>query len=87
MWAAYDRSVRQEVAVKILHERGEGGDERVERFYRGARLMQQINHPNVVRVMEAYGFDDGYRFIVMELMSGGDYGRRLNKAAYPLRRC
>ena len=79
VWAAYDPTARREVAVKVLHGQYASGGERVERFYRGARLMQQIDHSNVVRVLEPHGDDDGYRYFVMELLPGGDLWQLIKK--------
>ena len=54
------------VAIKVLTERDDG--ER-DRFLREARSMARLNHANVVAVYDA-GRDDGWSFIVMELVDG-----------------
>ncbi|HTD33940.1 MAG TPA: protein kinase [Candidatus Elarobacter sp.] len=54
------------VAIKVLTERDDG--ER-DRFLREARSMARLNHSNVVAVYDA-GRDDGWSFIVMELVDG-----------------
>jgi serine/threonine protein kinase len=54
------------VAIKVLTERDDG--ER-DRFLREARSMARLNHTNVVAVYDA-GRDDGWSFIVMELVDG-----------------
>jgi eukaryotic-like serine/threonine-protein kinase len=56
----------REVAIKVLTERDDG--ER-DRFLREARSMARLNHRNVVAVYDA-GRDDGWSFIVMELVDG-----------------
>ena len=70
VWKAYDAQTRAHVAIKLLHSQHARNAERVERFERGARLMQRLAHPHVVRVLEAKGEDEGYRFFVMELLRG-----------------
>ncbi|HEX3465682.1 MAG TPA: protein kinase [Candidatus Elarobacter sp.] len=58
------------VAIKVLTERDDG--ER-DRFLREARSMARLNHTNVVAVYDA-GRDDGWSFIVMELVDGRTLG-------------
>ena len=58
------------VAVKVLHPSSESRDpERFERFKTEARLLAQLNHPNIVRV---YDFEDHptYPFLVLEHVNG-----------------
>jgi serine/threonine protein kinase len=58
------------VAIKVLTERDDG--ER-DRFLREARSMARLNHRNVVAVYDA-GRDQGWSFIVMELVEGRTLG-------------
>jgi eukaryotic-like serine/threonine-protein kinase len=58
------------VAIKVLTERDDG--ER-DRFLREARSMARLNHPNVVAVYDA-GRDEGWSYIVMELVDGRTLG-------------
>jgi serine/threonine protein kinase len=58
------------VAIKVLTERDDG--ER-DRFLREARSMARLNHRNVVAVYDA-GRDDGWSFIIMELVEGRTLG-------------
>jgi hypothetical protein len=54
VWKAYDRTARAEVAVKVLH--GQFGEDRtrLERFFRGARKMAELQHEGIVRVLESW---------------------------------
>lgn len=70
VWRATDRRNNTEVALKILHERCVGDTALMDRFFRGARLMSQFQHPTVVRVLEPYCAWHGYRFFVMEFVRG-----------------
>lgn len=57
------------VAIKVLH--GESASDLTRaRFRREARLGAQVQHPNVVRVIELGELDDGSPFIVMEYVDG-----------------
>lgn len=72
VWKAYDRKLQKLVAVKILH--GQFGEDRShkERFFRGARLMGDLGHPGVVKVVQSEGDDEGFHFFVMNYCAGGN---------------
>lgn len=57
------------VAVKLLHTHLQRIREFQKRFHREASLAAKIDHPNVVRVIEA-GIDYRYHYIVMEYVEG-----------------
>ncbi|MEM7353288.1 MAG: SUMF1/EgtB/PvdO family nonheme iron enzyme [Acidobacteriota bacterium] len=75
VWKAYDQTRRALVAVKVLHGQHTGDASRRERFFRGARQMAQLTHPNVVRVIEEKCEDGEYPFFAMEYLAGGDFRR------------
>lgn len=59
-----------DVAVKVMSPvSGSASDEAAARFIREARLAAQIDHPNVIRVMNA-GSSGPLRYIVMEYVEG-----------------
>jgi formylglycine-generating enzyme required for sulfatase activity len=72
VWKALDQVSGEYVAVKVLHSELASDVIRRERFFRGARIMSELGHPAVVRIIEPHGEDDGYYFFVMELVTGGD---------------
>lgn len=57
-------------AVKILNP-ARVQPEDVKRFQREFQALSKMSHPNVVRVYES-GLHDGYPWIAMELVEGGD---------------
>lgn len=69
VYAADDRAMDRKVAVKVLAKDLEDEPETRERFYREARIMAQLAHPNIVRVLDV-GEDHGRPFIAMELLEG-----------------
>ncbi len=75
VWKVYDRAGRAQVAVKVLHSQHTRDRSRRERFFRGARYMARLVHPNIVRVIEEQCEDGGYPFFVMEYLGGGDFRR------------
>lgn len=77
VWKAFDRVSRRSVAVKILHVQQGDGPSRVERFERGARQMQGLSHPNIVRVLDGPAEYKGAPYFVMDYLPGGDLHRAL----------
>ncbi|MBI2901117.1 MAG: SUMF1/EgtB/PvdO family nonheme iron enzyme [Planctomycetes bacterium] len=67
---AWDRKLRREVALKLLHPHHETSRDAQARFEREWRAAARLSHPNIVTVYDA-GEEDGTMFLVMELVSGG----------------
>jgi eukaryotic-like serine/threonine-protein kinase len=65
---AYDPRLDRDVAIKILKQPNPG--ERVmERFFREARAVARLDHPNIVAVHDA-GFDGGRCWVAYHLVVG-----------------
>ena len=58
------------VAIKVMHSLHLGNPELRERFRREARNVAAISHENVVEIFDAGETDDGFPFLVMELLAG-----------------
>src|SRR5205809_7138384 len=58
------------VALKVLSQRFVGDQTAQQRFRREARAAGRIQHPNAVTVTDFGATDDGYLYIVMELLEG-----------------
>src|SRR5919204_1630167 len=69
VYRARDTLLDRNVALKILHEHYTDDDEYVERFRREARAVAQLQHPNIVTVIDR-GEDGGRQFIVFEYIDG-----------------
>lgn len=69
VWAARDPELDRKVAIKFLHDAVDPG----ERLRREAQALARLRHPNIVGVHEI-GVDapTGRKFVVMELVEGGD---------------
>ena len=72
VWRARDRQTDTDVAIKVLRSDLAHEPQRRERFFRGARIMAELDHPAVVKVLEQKGEDGGYYYFVMEFVPGGD---------------
>lgn len=70
VFAAHDRTLDREVALKILSEDYSADERRIEAFEREARITASFSHPNVVRVFTT-GRAFGRFYIAMEMVSGG----------------
>jgi serine/threonine protein kinase len=64
----------QDVAVKILAPSLAADQEYVTRFFREAGAAGQIDHPNVIRVIDVGKFEDRY-YLVMEYVPGDTLDR------------
>jgi hypothetical protein len=69
VYKARDAVLERTVAIKILHEHFSDDPEYVERFRREARALAQLNHPNIVTVIDRGEFE-GRQFIVFEHVHG-----------------
>ena len=83
VWKAHDLNNNEIVAIKILHPNLAGDPLRVDRFFRGARIMADIDHPAVARVLDPHGEDGGWQYFVMEYLSGGDLRRAIIEKKIP----
>jgi serine/threonine protein kinase len=69
VYKARDALLERHVALKILHDQYSGDDDFVERFKREARSVAQLQHPNIVTVIDR-GEEDGRQYIVFEYIDG-----------------
>ena len=68
VYAAFDEQLERKVAIKLLA--AQDCETSRERFWREARAMGRLTHPNVVQIYEI-GEAEGLTFIVMEYVRGG----------------
>jgi Tol biopolymer transport system component len=80
VWRARDSQLGRDVALKVLPEGFTSDPERLQRFEREARLLAQLNHPNIAQIygMEASGET---RALVMELVEGPTLAERQEHAS------
>jgi nucleoside phosphorylase len=73
VWEAHDEQTDQSVAIKVLHSELARDPMKRERFFRGARVMSELAHPAIVKVLVPHGQDGGFNYFVMEFIPGGDF--------------
>lgn len=81
VWRAKDMSDGSDIALKILHSQHVHDRTMIERFFRGARRMADLDHPSIARVLVPEGRDGDCRYFTMELHSRGDLGRAVSSAS------
>jgi len=83
VWRARDTKLERDVAIKVLPAAFVEDHERLARFEREAKLLAQLNHPNIAHIygMEASG--DSHA-LVMELVEGPTLAERLEAGSLSL---
>jgi serine/threonine protein kinase/ABC-type branched-subunit amino acid transport system substrate-binding protein len=70
IYRATQMPLGRSVVVKAIHANPLTSAETIQRFYREAKLLSQINHPNVVSLIDFGNTDDGIMYMVMEHLTG-----------------
>jgi len=83
VYRARDTRLEREVAIKVLPAAFVEDHERLARFEREAKLLAQLNHPNIAAI---HGLEEsgGVRALVMELVEGPTLAERLEEGALPI---
>ena len=74
VYKGVQRSLNRTVAIKVLPERFARTEELLARFDREANIASQLNHPNIVQVIDR-GKEGETLFIVMEFVNGESLDR------------
>lgn len=69
VYRARDTKLGREVAIKVLSTDFRGDQERLDRFEREARLLAQLNHPNIA-IPQGLDESTGQPFLVTERVEG-----------------
>src|SRR5438132_1579038 len=80
VYRAWDRELRRDVALKVLHESLLRSEIARERFRREVQASAGIAHPNVIATYDV-GEASGRLFCVMELVEGRQLGELLQDPA------
>ena len=79
VYKAFDTSLERNVAIKIIRTGWKAGTEQSEflkRFQREARALAQLDHPNILRVLD-YGEQEGMPYLVMPFVPGGTLNEKM----------
>jgi hypothetical protein len=78
VYRASDLKTNEAVAVKQLMVSRELNEMAWHRFQREADALKHLDHPNIVRLLDAFR-DEDFEYIVMEYVYGGSLFDRLNR--------
>ena len=83
VYRARDTRLDRDVAIKALPEEFSQDKDRLARFEREAKLLAQLNHPNIATL---HGLEEaqGQKFIVMELIEGETLAERIASGPIPI---
>ena len=70
VYLASHLGLERPVAVKIIRREFAGDADVADRFFREARTMAKLRHPNAAMIFDAGNLPDGRHFIVMEYVEG-----------------
>jgi serine/threonine-protein kinase PknK len=82
VYLAQDTLTDTKVAVKAL-KADVAQSEMIERFKREGEALRELNHPNIVKMLDAFEHE-GQHYLVMEYVSGDDLSQRLARGRMPL---
>src|SRR5580693_4655095 len=78
VYKARDEKLGRLVAVKVLPRELAANAKRFARFEREAKGAAAVVHPNITTI-HAFGTENGWPYMVFELMAGGSLESRLRK--------
>jgi serine/threonine protein kinase len=77
VYRSVDTRTVEIVAIKQL-KMDVANPEMIERFRREGEALRQLNHPNIVKMLDMLEHD-GHYYLVMEYVSGGDLSKQLEQ--------
>lgn len=79
VYRAYQPALQRFVAIKVLPTRHAIANGFSERFVREARAVAQLNHPNILPILD-FGQEEEFSYIVTKLVTGGTLKDRMGQA-------
>lgn len=83
VYRAYQPSVDRYVALKVLPQSFATDPQFAQRFEREAKVLAKLQHPNILPIHD-YGQADGYPYIVMPVVEGGELSDLMHGDKLPL---
>jgi serine/threonine protein kinase/tetratricopeptide (TPR) repeat protein len=84
VYKSLDTQTEQIVAIKELHP-NLADHQLIERFKREGEALRDLNHPNIVKMLDAVE-EDGRHYLIMEFISGSDLSDVLQHGQLPVNR-
>jgi serine/threonine protein kinase/class 3 adenylate cyclase len=86
VYLAQDTVLGRQVALKVPHPEVVAATAALDRFYREARAIAQIDHPHICRVYDV-GHEDNLHYLTLAYIDGEPLSTRLAELAGQPRRC
>jgi serine/threonine protein kinase/tetratricopeptide (TPR) repeat protein len=83
VYRAMDTKLDRDVALKVLPAEMSQDAERLGRFRREAKVLAQLDHPNIVTIYSVEEFE-GVHFLTMQLVEGLPLDRLINQNGLPV---
>ena len=83
VYAATHAVIGKRAAIKVVRSELLTNPLTVERFVTEARVVNQIQHPNIIDIFHIEQLEDGRPYLVMELLRGRTLGRRMADGRIP----
>lgn len=80
VWRAEHSHLHGSVAIKFLLDRFRSKPQVIERFWQEAKLMGELGHPNIVRVLDISPASAELPYITMELLTQGSLRDHLKRS-------
>jgi eukaryotic-like serine/threonine-protein kinase len=80
VYAAVHGLIGKHVAIKVIRSELCASNVARERFVQEARVVNQIDHPNIVDIFAIGALDDGRPYLVMELLRGETLAQRMEES-------
>ena len=80
VWRAEHSHLHGSVAIKFLLDRFRSKPQVIERFWQEAKLMGEMGHPNIVRVLDISPASAELQYITMELLTEGSLRDHLKRS-------
>jgi serine/threonine-protein kinase len=79
VYRGYDPRLQRDVAVKVIHPHLRENAEVAKRFVSEARAVAMLRHPNIVEIFDVSDEGERERFLVAELVAGGNLRKLLQE--------
>jgi predicted ATPase len=86
VYRAQDQETGQAVALKVIAIAGVDAGEEA-RFQREGRVLAELNHPSIVRLVAFGQLEEGQPYVAMEWLEGEDLAQRQRRAPLTLTQC
>ena len=85
VYLGHDDDLDRPVAIKVPNTERVTQPEAVKAFLKEARVLANLDHPNIVPVLDVGRNEDGHFFVVSKFIDGSDLAIRMKLARPPIR--